>query len=183
MSNFLKITKNGNLYLDGNLITTEGVEDINEYLMQLLGFYITIDNGVTVNELMHSVYGLKKFISSFFSEEYETVRAFTSTSKLDNKYKHIKFFKSFKVENEGLLEDDDEYLYVLPEIVFVEISEGENGYDKFGDLPVVIDENIKLNHNDVELNLKSKFTFLEILTCIFDEMSFSLKSSEIPIQN
>lgn len=182
MSNFLKITKNGNLYLEDNLVTTDDVEDINSYLMQLLGFYTTIDKGVTVDELMHSFYGLKKFISGFFSEEYESIRAFTSTTKLDKKYKHIKFFKSFKVENENFL-DDEEYLYVLPEISFVEALEGEVGFNKLGDLPVFIDEDIKLVYNDLELKLKSKFTFLDILTCVFDEMSFSIKSSEIPLQD
>ncbi len=178
MSDFLKIGKNGNFYLDGNLITTHEISDVNEYLMQLLGFYTTIEEDVRVDEIMHTVFGLKKFISGYFSEDYEVVRAFTTSSKLDKKYKAIKFYKSFKVETDEFL-SDDEYLYVLPEIVFIEAGEGEAGYDKLGELPIIIDENIVLNHNDIILKLRSKFTLLDILTCLFDEVSNTIKSGNV----
>lgn len=183
MSDLLKITKNGNLYLSENLITTDGVDDINTYLMQLLGFYIKIDDGVTVEEFMHSAYGLKKFIAGYFSEEYESVRAFTSTSKLDKKYKCLKLYKSFKVESDEFLEEDTDFLYVLPEVEFVECEEGEDGFEKLSELPIVIDDKIKLKHKDVELSLRTKFTFLDVLTCFFEELSYVLKSSEIPLRD
>lgn len=178
MSNLLKIGKNGNFYLDGDLVTTNDVSDINEYLMQLLGFYVSIEEGITLEEIVHSVFGLKKFIAGYFSEEYEVVRAFSSSSKLDKKYKSIKFHKSFKVESDDFL-SDEEFLYVLPEISFIESKDGETGTNKLGELTVVIDENIKLNHNEIELNLKSKFTLLDILTCIFDETSACISSGNI----
>lgn len=178
MSNFLKIGKNGNLHLDENLITTNNIKDVNEYLMSLLGIYTSIENDVKLDEVVHSVFGMKKFITGFYAEEYEVVRAFTSSSKLDKKYKAIKFYKSFKVENDDFL-SDDEYLYVLPEISFIEAGPEEIGYDKLGELPVIIDENIVLNHNDIEIKLKSKFTLLDILTCVFDELSACVKNGTI----
>jgi hypothetical protein len=178
MSNLLKIGKNGNFYLDENLVTTHDVADINEYLMQLLGFYVSIEEGTTMEEIVHAVFGMKKFISGYFSEEYEVVRAFASSSKLDKKYKAIKFHKSFKVESDDFM-SDEEYLYVLPEVSFIEALEGEEGTNKLGELPVVLDENIKLNHNDVELKLKSKFTLLDVLTCVFDETSACISSGSI----
>jgi len=180
MSNLLKIGKNGNFYLDDNLITTNDVPDINEYLMQLLGFYVTIEEGTTVEEIVHAVFGMKKFIAGYFSEDYEVVRAFAYSSKLDKKYKAIKFHKSFKVETDDFL-SDEEFLYVLPEISFVESLDGEFGTNKLGELPVIIDENIILNHNDVELKLKSKFTLLDILTCLFDETSACISSGSIAV--
>jgi hypothetical protein len=183
MSSFLKIAKNGNLYLDGNLITTDEIEDINTYLMQVLGFYTTIDKSVTVDDLMHCFYGLKSFISGYFSEEYETIRAFTATSKLDKKYKSITFYKSFKIESDDFSSDEEDYLYVLPEIKFIEPKDGEEGFDRLGSLPVFIDEKMTLTHNEIELNLKTKFTFLDILTCVFEELSFYMKSGEIQTTN
>ncbi len=168
MSNLLKIGRNGNLYLDGNLVTTHEVEDPNEYLMQLLGFYVTIEEGTTLEEIVHSVFGMKKFIAGYFSEEYEVLRAFAYSSKLDKKYKALKFYKSFKVESDDFMEEDEDFLYVLPE-----------GSDKLGSLPVVLDEKIKLVHNDVELNLKTKFTLLDILTCVFDETSACISNGTI----
>lgn len=178
MSNFLRISKNGNLYLEDNLVTTHDVADINEYLMQLLGFYVSIDEDVKVEEVVHSVFGMKKFISGYFSEDYEVVRAFTNSCKLDKKYKAIKLFKSFKIETDDFL-SEDEFLYVLPEIIFIESSPEEIGYDNLGILPIIIDNNIHLNHNGVELKLKCKFTLLDVLTCIFDEMSACLKEGNI----
>lgn len=177
MSNLLKIGKNGNLYLDGNLITTHDIDDSNEYLMQLLGFYVTIEDGVTLEEIVHSVFGMKKFIAGYFSQEYEVLRAFAYSSKLDKKYKALKFYKSFKVESDDFMEDDEEFLYVLPEVAFVE-SKGE-GVDKLGQLPVIVDEKIKLTHNDIELSLKTKFTLLDILTCVFEETSNYISSGTI----
>ena len=178
MSNMLKISKNGNLFLEDNLVVTNEVEDINEYLMQLLGFYTSIDEDVRIEEVMHSIFGLKKFIAGYYSEDYEVVRAFTISAKLDKKYKALKLFKSFKVESDDFLADD-EYLYVLPEISFIEAGPEEVGYTKLGELPIIIDESITLNHNDVETKLKSKFTLLDILTCVFDEMSYCLKSGSV----
>jgi len=179
MSNLLKLSKNGNFYVDGNLLTTHDIKDLNEYLMQLLGFYITIEDDVRLEEIVHSVFGLKKFIGGYFSEEYETVRAFSYSSKLEKKYKAVELYKSFTVENEVFSDVDESYLYVLPQIKFIEAGEGESGYDKLGDLPVIINENILLTHNDVNLNLKSKFTLLDVLACVFDEMSSSIKNGEI----
>jgi hypothetical protein len=74
---------------------------------------------------------------------------------------------------------DEEYLYVLPEVSFIEAAEGEEGTNKLGELPVILDENIKLNHNDIELKLKSKFTLLDVLTCVFDETSACISSGNI----
>lgn len=178
MSNFLKIGKNGNLYLDGNLITTSEIEDVNAHMMQLLGFYVTIENGVTIEEILHGIFGMKKFISGYFSEDYEVIRAFASSAKLDKKYKEVRFYKSFKVESDDFM-SDDEFLYVLPEISFIEAKNQEKGYDNLGEVPVSIDENITLEHTDVRLSMKSKFTFLDVLTCIFDEISSCLKSGSI----
>ena len=90
MSNLLKIGKNSNFYLDENLVTTHDVSDIDEYLMQLLGFYTSIEEGITLEQIVHAVFGMKKFISGYFSEDYEVVRAFSVSSKLDKKYKAIK---------------------------------------------------------------------------------------------
>lgn len=178
MSNLLKITKGGNFYLEDNLVATHEVVDINEYLMQLLGFYVTLEDDIKIEELVHAVYGLKKFIGGYFSEEYEVVRAFSSSSKLDKKFKAIKFYKSFKVESDDFL-SDDEYLYVLPEVDFIEAGPNEEGFTKLGDLPIIIDENIILNHNDIELKMKSKFTLLDVLTCVFDEMGAHIKSGSV----
>lgn len=178
MSDLLRISKNGNFYLDGNLMTTHNISDVNEYLMQLSGFYTTIDEDVRIDEIIHATFGMKKFIAGFFCEEYEVIRALATSAKLDKKYKALKLYKSFKVEADDFA-SDDEFLYVLPEVAFVEPAEGEIGYDRLGELPIILDDKISLNYNDVEINLKTKFTFLDILTCLYEEMSNCIQQGTI----
>ena len=36
-----------------------------------------------------------------------------------------------------------------------------------------------LKHNDIELSLKNKFTLLDVLTCLFDEMSASVQDGSV----
>lgn len=178
METLLSIKKNGNFYIEDGLVSTDNVENINEYLMQLLGFYVTIDEGVKVEELVHGLYGLREFIKGYFSEEYEVIRAFAGATKLDKKYKAIRLYKKMVIESDEFL-SDEEFVYILPEIEFVESNEDEWGSDKLGLLPVVIDSNIELKHNDVNLKLKTKFTLMDILTCIFDEMSHCIKGGVV----
>lgn len=178
MSNILSLKKNSNFYLDGELLITDDVDDINQYMMQLLGFYITIEEGVTVEQLVHSVFGMKEFIKGYFSEEYEVIRAFTSASKLDRKYKALKINKYCRLESDEFL-SEDEFLYVTPEVTFVEAVEGEKGHQKLGDIPIVVDENMEFVKDDITIKMKTKFTLLDILTCVFDEMSDCLKSGSV----
>lgn len=177
MDTILNIKKNGSFYIEGGLVSTD-VENLNEYLMQLLGFYVTIDEGLKVEDLVHGCYGLREFIKGYFSEEYEVIRAFAGATKLDKKYKAIRLYKKMVIESDEFL-SDEEFVYILPEIEFIEASEGETGFDKLGSLPIVIDNNIELKHNDVNLKLKTKFTLMDVLTCIFDEMSYSVKGGVI----
>ena len=174
----LNISKDGGFYLEGKLISTKDTKDINEYLMQLLGFYTSLEEGVNIEELTHAMFGLKKFIKGYFSEDYEVIRAFSLSTKLDKKYKAIRFYKSFKIESDELL-IENEFLYVLPEVSFEEAKGDEVGYDKLGDLPIIIDENISLSHKELDIKLKSKFTLLDILSCLFDEVSACIKSGSI----
>lgn len=178
MNSILTLKKNSNFYLKDELLLTEDVEDINQYMMQLLGFYVTIDSGVNVGHLVHSVFGMKEFIKGYFSEDYEVVRAFSLSSKFDKKYKEIRLYKNFSIESEDF-SDEDEFLFVIPEIEFVESKEGEVGFEKLGDIPIVIDEKMILTHNDSIIKLKTKFTLLEVLTCIFDEMSYMVKNGNL----
>lgn len=178
MSNILTLKKNSNFYLNGELLVIDDVEDINQYMMQLLGFYITVEDGVTVEQLVHSVYGMKEFIKGYFSEDYEVIRAFATSSKLDRKYKAIKIHKYCRLESDEFM-SEDEFLYTTPEVTFVESSEGEAGFNSLGKIPIEVDENIELTKDDVTLKMKTKFTLLDILTCIFDEMSYCLKSGSV----
>ena len=81
----LKIGRDSQFYLQGNLISTKDVGNLNDYLVQLLAFHTTLEDGITLSELVHALYGMDKFIVDYFCEEYEVARAFAISTKLDRK--------------------------------------------------------------------------------------------------
>ena len=181
MSNFLRIGRDSNLYLDGTLVNTQEVKNINEYLMGFLTLNVTLEDGILLNELIHSLYGLKQYISVYHLEEYEALRAFTNIGKFNKPYKSIVFSKSITIESDDFVETDEtKYLYITPIVTLEECRENEIGFEKIGDVPVVINENMKLEYDDyIKLDLKSKFTLQDILTCLFEELFYKIKNENI----
>jgi hypothetical protein len=173
----LKIGRDSQFYLQGNLISTKEVGDLNDYLVQLLAFNTTLESGITLSELIHALYGLRKFIGDYFSEEYEVARAFSTSTNLSTKMSNITFYKSFRVESDDFM-DDDEYVYILPEIKLEKTKEDEEGFLKLGSLPVIIDENLVYKGEEFSFNKKAKFTLLDVLTCIFEEVIDSIREGK-----
>lgn len=173
----LKIGRDSQFYLQGNLISTQDVGDLNDYLVQLLSFNTTLESGITFSELIHALYGMRKFIADYFSEEYEVARAFATSTKLDRKMSNITFYKSFRLESDDFM-DDDEYVYILTEVKLEETKEDEAGYLKIGALPIVIDENLIYKGEEFSFEKKTKFTLLDIMTCIFEELLTSIKEGK-----
>lgn len=180
MSNFLRVGRDSNFYLNGNLVNTQDVKNINEYFMGFLGFNTTLEDGITLSELIHAVYGLKQYISSYHLEEYEVLRAFTHMGKFNKPYKAIEISKSFTVESDEFLDEDSNYLCVTPVVDLVECIIGDVGYDKIGDIPVIVNENMKLVYNEnTTLELKAKFTLQDIITCLYEELLYKIKNDNL----
>lgn len=173
----LKIGRDSQFYLQGNLISIKDVGNLNDYLVQLLAFHTTLEEGITLSELIHALYGMNKFIMDYFSEEYEVARAFAISTKLDRSMSNITLYKSFRIESDNFL-DDDEYVYILPEIRIEDIKEAESGYIKLGELPVIIDDRLVFTSEEFSFDKKVKFTLLDILICIFDELIYEIREGK-----
>ena len=74
--------------------------------------------------------------------------------------------------------DDDEYVYIIPEIRIQDIAEDEAGYIKLGDLPVIIDDKLAFTSEEFSFDKKVKFTLLDIITCIFDELIHEIREGK-----
>ena len=74
--------------------------------------------------------------------------------------------------------DEDEYVYILPEIKLTEAVEEQCGSSKLGELPVLIDENLIYKGEDFSFEKKVKFTLLDIMTCIFEEIIYTVKEGK-----
>ena len=143
----------------------------------MLSVNTTLEEGVTLSELVHALYGMNKFIVDYFCEEYEVARSFAISTRLDRNMSNITFYKSFRVESDDFL-DDDEYVYIIPEIRIQDIAEDEAGYIKLGDLPVIIDDKLAFTSEEFSFDKKVKFTLLDIITCIFDELIHEIREGK-----
>lgn len=181
MSNFLRIGRDSNLYLDGVLVNTQEPKNINEYLMGFLTLNVTLEDGILLSELIHSLYGLKQYILVYHLEEYEALRAFTHIGKFNKPYKSIVLSKSFTVESDEFVENEEsKYLCITPVVSLEECGDGDIGYEKIGDIPVVINENMKLEYNEyTTLELKTKFTLQDVITCLYEELFYKIKNENI----
>jgi hypothetical protein len=181
MSNFLRIGRDSNLYLDGVLVNTQEVKNLNEYLMGFLALNVTLEDGIVLSELLHSLYGLKQYVSAYHLEEYEALRAFTSIGKFNKPYKSITFSKAFTIESDDFVENDEtKFLCITPIVTLNECEGGDLGYEKIGDIPVLIDEKMKLEYNEyTTLELKTKFTLQDVIACLYEELFFKIKNENI----
>ena len=171
----LRITKSSNFTLQGSKL--EIGENADDILIELLGYYTVLDDKITLSEIIHALYNMKKFVTNYFLEDYEVSRAFATATKLENPISKIRFYKSFRMESDDFM-DEDEFVYILPEVEFVEAENGEVGYTKLGDVPIVIDDHLIFNGEEFCFNKKVKFTLLDILTCIFEETLEQVKSGK-----
>ena len=173
----LRITKSSNFTLQGAKLEIDGDESLNDYLVELLGYYTVLDEQITLSEIIHALYNMRKFVNNYFSEDYEVSRAFATATKLDSPISKIRLYKSFRIESDEFM-DEDEFVYILPEVEFVEAGNGEVGYTKLGDVPIFIDDQLIYNGEEFSFNKKVKFTLLDILTCIFEEALEQVKSGK-----
>lgn len=113
------------------------------------------------------------------SEEYEAVRAVVTSSNMPRNYKQLRIYKSFKIEKEAI--NDEEFIYLIPDIELVPSEPGEEGIKNLGGLPVFIDENINLVHEDfntgkkIVINSKTKISLIDLMTCMFDDLPSLIK--------
>lgn len=167
----LKLENGGKITLDGSQIDMNQFENKSELLISLLNLDVELSSDITALDLIHFFYDAKDLIKGVLSEEYEVVRALVSATKLPRQYKHIRIYKAFKIETE-VTNDNEEFIYMIPEIELVPAAPGEDGINNIGGLPVVIDEEIELVHNAMStpIKSKSKLTLMDVMTCVFDDL-------------
>lgn len=174
----LRIESGGKIFIDGELADITKLSNKEEFLTSLLCLDTELGDNVSCLDLIHLFYDSKDIIQSMLSEEYEVVRALVSATHLPKKYKSIKVYKSFKIEKE--LGENEDFIYMIPEIEFIPAINDENGIKNIGGLSVCIDEDITLKHNGLMLvQAKTKITLLELLICLFDDLPSIIKDGRL----
>lgn len=176
----LRIESGGRILIDGDFADISQLDNKSEFLSSILTLDVELSEDMTLGEIVHFFYDLKGFIKNVFSEEYESVRALVTATTLPRNYSHIRIYKSFKIEVDSL-EDKTEFIYLLPEVEVVPSIPGEDGIRNLSGLPIKIDENITLVHEetDTTISSKTKLSLLDLMTCLFEDLSDLLKEGAL----
>ncbi len=176
----IKIERGGRIIIDNSPVEINQLENKSEFLSGILMLDIELSSEISVADIIHFFYDAKDLIRGMMSDEYEVVRAIVTSASLSRPYKSLRIHKSFRIEKE-ILEDNQEFIYLIPEIELVPSEPGEDGIRNIGGLPIVLDEEIQLIHEDsvtgskVNIKSKAKITLLDLMTCIFDELPALVK--------
>ena len=168
----LRIEKGGKIIIDNSPVDINQLEKKSEFLASVLTLDVELSDDLSISDIIHFFYDIKDLIRSILSEDYEVVRATVMSANFPRNYKMIKIYKSFKIE----IEDDQEFLYLTPEIELIPSEPLEDGVKNAGALPIVIDENIILINEDfdtgekIKIKSKTKISLLDLMTCLFDEL-------------
>jgi len=176
----LRIEKGGRIIIDGELADISNLENRSEFFASIITLDVELSDEINVSDLVHFFYDSRDFINNVLSEQYEVVRALVTMTSLPRDYKALKIYKSFKIECE-IMEDNQEFIYLLPEIEMIPSAPGEDGIRNLAGLPVILDENINLKHEATNsfINSKTKISLLDIMTCMFEDLSVLLKEGEL----
>ena len=176
----LRIESGGKILIDGEHADISQLEDKSEFLSSILTLDVELSEDVTLGEIVHFFYDLKGLIKNVLSEEYEVVRTLVTATALPRNFKCVRVYKSFKIENESI-DGKDEFIYLIPEIEVIPSAPGEDGIRNLAGLPIKIDENIKLFHEDTNTTIesKSKVSLMDLMTCLFEDLAELLKEGAL----
>lgn len=175
----LRIERGGKIIIEESSVDTSQLENKSEFLASILNLDIELADDVSIADMIHFFYDAKGLINSMLSEEYEAVRAVVTSANMPRSYKQLRVYKSFKIEKE--LINDEEFIYLTPEIELVPSEPGEEGIKNLGGLPIIIDESVKLIHEDFDsgnkivIESKTKISLFDLMTCMFDDLPSLIK--------
>lgn len=163
------------IFIDGREVELSKIDNKSDFLTSLLLLDVEVEPGMNAADIIHFFYDSKEIIGNILSEDYEVVRALVMSGNLSSKYKSLRLFKSFRHESE----DDGKYLYVIPEVELIPAGPGEDGISNLSGLPIELDEKIKLEAPEGNIESLSKFTLLDLIVCLFDELPALLKGGAL----
>lgn len=157
----LKVKKQAKIEFEGKPLEISP-NQLGDFLLGSISEQVTLEEGVTMSEVMNIFYHLKSFISNYYLEEYEGLNALVSSGVVIEPISKIIVYKELIISPEG-------------EIIFIpkirtETNEKIEGYF---DLKLEIDPNVKVVDESGRIlkdaKLSTHITLLELLGAIFVE--------------
>ena len=176
------ILKKDNKIFFGDLEINRSSVDMAEFLIANLNTPVELEEGLTIEELVHFFYDCKGFIFSYFSEKYEILRALITVKNLKRNYKHVKIFKKIHIE--------DGYIYVHPSVDFILEESGKLKITELASVPVILSEDVDVFEDDFfnflddkkersNKQYKSVITLHDIMRATFDDLCLYLRDEII----
>jgi len=157
----LKVRKQAKIEFEGKPLEISP-NQLGDFLLGSVSERITLEEGVTMSEIMNIFYHLKGFVSDYYLEEYEGLNALVSSGVVIEPISKIVIYKELIVSPEG-------------ETIFIPKIRTENNekIEGYFDLKLEIDPNVKIIDESGRLSkdvkLLTHVTLLELLGAVFVE--------------
>ena len=157
----LKVIRQAKIEFEGKPLEISP-NQLGDFLLGSVSEQITLEEGVTLSELMNIFYHLKGFISNYYLEEYEGLNALVSSGLVIEPISKLLVYKELIISPEG-------------EVIFIPKIRTESNEKIQGhfDLKLEIDPNVKIIDESgripKDVKLSTHITLLELLGAVFVE--------------
>ena len=166
----LKIKKQAKLEFDGNPLQISP-NDLGDFLLGCLSEQVTIEEGVTMGEVMNITFHLKDFVLKYYVEYYEQLNALIASGIMVEPISKVILFKKMVISPEG-------EMMIFPQIRTIKSSQQIAGYF---DVPIEIDPKLDIvdekSHLQSSSDIYTHFTLLDLLGAIFEEFKDYISTS------
>lgn len=144
------------------------MDEMGEFIMASLSEPCRVD-GASIGDLMNLFFHVQPFVQSYFIEEYHAVNAVVSTLEPKEKLQRIEFLKRMIIDGDGVMT-------IVPK---VNIVTGNEGIGVLRETPIVLVSTLEISGDQrmEGIELKTEFTLLDVMDCVFSEFSHIVMNS------
>lgn len=158
----LRIRKQAKIEFDGKPLEISP-KSLGDFLLGATSEQVTIEEGVTLGEVMNVCFHLKGFILNYFVEHYDQLNALIASGVMVQPISKVVFYKEMVISPES-------EVMIYPKVRAERTDQKMSGYF---DVPIEISPELKVvdenNHMQPDQKLYTHFTFLDLLGGIFEE--------------
>ena len=174
----IEIKRNTDVILDDQKIDFDSINK-RDFIIANLWNETKIQEGMTLEELVHFFYDIKEFVYEYFCEHYEVTRALVTMGNLGAYYDHMRFYKTLSIESEVGEEDKFIFIDCNVEIKKYNSNPKTHGIDKVAQLPIFVDDVVYDESEKIGEKVKTKFFLMDFMEMMFDEVPNLLKHDAI----
>jgi len=174
----IKIKRNSDVLFDDQKVDFNSVNK-REFIIANLWNETELEEGLTLEELVHFFYEIKDFVYEYFSEHYEVTRALITMGNLGAYYEIVKLYKTLSLETEVGGEDEFIFLGCNVELKKYSSNNKTSGVDKVAQLPIVVDSVVFDEFENLGKKVKTKFYLMNFMEMMFDEVPNILKHDAV----